>query len=195
MALSERIRDESKLDRAIPYLCLFLDEYIEGAFHQQEGPQTASKVVCMALYSLTTLLMSCSYINPINMLIFPEYILPKIYNLLTVKSDSSSQRLVNCAVAVCLPYLAATAKRFWIMSKAFKNTNNALSTLVSPEDAMQSFSNLSLTKDQLDLKFKEITILLLTDSESPVKISLLNNILPLCQFSDKTRQMILFYHI
>ena len=66
---------------------------------------------------------------------------------------------------------------------------------MSPEDAMQSFSNLSLTKDQLDLKFKEITILLLTDSESPVKISLLNNILPLCQFSDKTRQMILFYHI
>ena len=49
-------------------------------------------------------------------------------------------------------------ERFWIMSKAFKNTNNALSTLVSPEDAMQSFSNLSLTKDQLDLKFKEITI-------------------------------------
>lgn len=193
VALSERIRDESKLDRAIPYLCLFLDEYIEGAFHQQEGPQTASKVVCMALYSLTTLLMSCSYINPINMLIFPEYILPKIYNLLTVKSDSSSQRLVNCAVAVCLPYLAATAKRFWIMSKAFKNTNNALSTLVSPEDAMQSFSNLSLTKDQLDLKFKEITILLLTDSESPVKISLLNNILPLCQFfgQDKTNDIIL----
>ena len=50
MALSERIRDESKLDRAIPYLCLFLDEYIEGAFHQQEGPQTASKVVCGTLF-------------------------------------------------------------------------------------------------------------------------------------------------
>ena len=193
VALSERIRDESKLDRAIPYLCLFLDEYIDGVFHQQEGVNIAAKVVCVALYSLTSLLMSCSYINPINMLIFPEYILPKIYNLVTVKSDSNSQRLVNCAVAVCLPYLAATAKRFWIMSKAFKNSNNALSTLVSPEDAMQSFSNLSLTKDQLDLKFKEITILLLTDSETPVKISLLNNILPLCQFfgQDKTNDIIL----
>ena len=97
-----------------------MDEYIEGAFHQQEGPQTASKS-CMYgtlfidyTFNVVFLYQSNQYAN------ISRIHLPKIYNLLTVKSDSSSQRLVNCAVAVCLPYLAATAKRFWIMSKAFK---------------------------------------------------------------------------
>lgn len=192
LALSEHISDENKLDRSLPYLCLFLDEYIEASVYQ-EGMNISPKVVVVALYALTTLVMSCSYISPINVLLFPEYILPKVYSLLTLKGSQQSQRLINSAVAVCLPNLATIAKKFWIMSKAFKNENTVANTLVSPEDVMQSYASLKLTKEQLDSKFKDITVLLLTDSESSVKISLLNNILPLCQFfgQDKTNDIIL----
>ncbi|RCK57264.1 putative serine/threonine-protein kinase VPS15 [Candida viswanathii] len=171
LALSEHISDENKLDRSLPYLCLFLDEYIEASLYQ-DGVNISPKVVVVALYALTSLIMSCSYIRPINVLLFPEYILPKVYNLLLLKGSLQSQRLVNSAVAVCLPSLATTAKKFWGMSKAFKNENAVTNTLISPEDVMQSYSTLKLTKDQLDAKFKDITVLLLTDSESSVKIKL-----------------------
>ncbi|EMG45713.1 hypothetical protein G210_4074 [Candida maltosa Xu316] len=195
LALSEHIGDESKLDRALPYLCLFLDEYIAATTSYSEALPNSPKVVCVALYALTSLLMSCLYISPINVLLFPEYILPKIHNLLLSKGNATAQRMINSAIAVCVPDLATVAKKFWVMSKVFKTENGVINATAvsSPDDIMQSYSTFTLTKDQLDIKFRDIIVMLLTDSESAVKISLLNNIFPLCQFfgQDKTNDIIL----
>ncbi|KAI5968595.1 VPS15 [Candida margitis] len=193
LALSEQINDESKLDRSLPYLCSILDEYIEASaynLHQSVSP----KVVCLALYSLTSLMLSCSYITPINVLVFPEYLLTKINNLLVLKIDLESQRLINSCVAVCLPYLATVAKKFWSMSKAFKQGGSTANiTNLLSESVMKSVTTIHLSKDQLDHRFKEITLSILTDPQSAVKVSLLENILPLCQFfgRDKTNDIIL----
>lgn len=195
LALSEQINDESKLDRSLPYLCSVLDEYIEASiYHSLE--HVSAKVVCLALYSITSLMLSCSYITPINVLVFPEYLLTKVNNLLALKMDSESQRLINSCIAVCLPYLATVAKKFWSMSKAFKQggvNSTANVTNLLPESVMKSVTTIHLSKDQLDQKFKEITLSLLTDAQSAVKVSLLENILPLCQFfgRDKTNDIIL----
>ncbi|KAG5419725.1 VPS15 [Candida metapsilosis] len=195
LALSEQINDESKLDRSLPYLCSILDEFIEhSVYHSLD--HASAKVVCLALNAITTLMLSCSYITPTNILVFPEYLLTKINNLLLLKIDSGSQRLINSCVAVCLPYLAIVAKKFWSMSKAFKQGgHNSMANITNllPESVMKSVTTIHLSKDQLDQKFKEITLSILTDPQSAVKVSLLENILPLCQFfgRDKTNDIIL----
>lgn len=195
LALSEQINDESKLDRSLPYLCSILDEYTEtSVYHSHE--HVSAKVVCLALYSITSLILSCSYITPINVLVFPEYLLTKINNLLVLKIDAESQRLINSCVALCLPHLATVAKKFWSMSKAFKQGgHNSVANITNllPESVMKSVTTIHLSKDQLDQKFKEITLSILTDPQSAVKVSLLENILPLCQFfgRDKTNDIIL----
>ncbi|EGW30352.1 uncharacterized protein SPAPADRAFT_142974 [Spathaspora passalidarum NRRL Y-27907] len=173
LAFSERISDESKLNRSLPYLFQFIDEYVE--YYQQ--PQTeeshiSCKVVSHTIHAITTLLSTITYITPINTLLFPEYLLPKLYNLLILKLDSNSRKMINCSIAICLPYLSTISQKFWIMSKAFATPPS---------------------KDQLYDKFKTLTLLLLTDSESTVKCNVLTNILPLCQFfgADKTNDIIL----
>ncbi|KAI3402920.2 VPS15 [Candida oxycetoniae] len=195
LSLSEHMNDESKLDRSLPYLCSMLDEYIEAtSYHQAYAHhQVSPKVVCTAVYAITSLVMSCSYITPINVLLFPEYLLPKIYALLNLKTDPHSQRLVNGCVAACLPYLAVVAKKFWTMSKAFKATYSTNAASLLPDEVIKSVTMMNLSKDQLVQKFKDLTLLLLTDSEASVKVSLLENILPLCQFfgKDKTNDIIL----
>ncbi|KAI5964510.1 VPS15 [Candida theae] len=198
LALSEQINDESKLDRSLPYLCSILDEFVESAVRHSLD-HVSAKVVCLALYAITTLMLSCSYVTPINVLVFPEYLLAKVNNLLVLKIDSESQKLINGCVAICLPYLATVAKKFWSMSKALKQRHlgstatSSNSSNLLPESVMKAVTSIHLSKDQLDQKFKEITLSILTDSHSSVKVSLLENILPLCQFfgRDKTNDIIL----
>lgn len=223
VALSERINDEAKLDRSLPYLCSFLDEYIELAsnlnifleqpgelqgqlnqFNLLQSSNTSSKVACMALMSITTLLSSCSYITPINVLVFPEYLLPKLTSLLTINSkpNDSEQTLVKITLAACLPYLAQISKAFWMMSKTFKNKavkdyknrlmmhsnmingKNMLAVDVNEtgNDLLNSYNTFNIPKDQLDSDFENLAFGLLTDFNVNVKISLVNNILPLCRF-------------
>ncbi|CAI5760553.1 unnamed protein product [Candida verbasci] len=154
VSLSEYITDESKLDRSIPYLCSYLDDEIV-------------QVLTHALYSITTILLTVTKINPINTSFFIEYLLPKLHQLLS-KSD-----IISSTIAIVLPYLSTVAKKFYILSKSFNTT-------------------IEISKMQLDNKFKEITLNLLTGSTT-VKCSLLSNILPLCQFFGiaKTNDIIL----
>ncbi|RLV96553.1 putative serine/threonine-protein kinase VPS15 [Spathaspora sp. JA1] len=174
LTFSEQISDECKLNRSLPYLFSFIDEYVEY-YQQQQSPEEShisSKVVCNTIHAITTLLLTISYITPINTLLFPEYLLPKLYNLLVLKLDPISKKMISCSIATCLPYLSIISQKFWIMSKTFAN----------PPEQQLSFE-----------KFKTITLILLTDSESSVKCNMLVNILPLCQFfgADKTNDIIL----
>ncbi|ODV69597.1 ARM repeat-containing protein [Hyphopichia burtonii NRRL Y-1933] len=234
VVLSERVNDEAKLDRSIPYLCHLLDEYINQVsnnelHYQQENQQqkpiqvnlsqhvkSSSKVACFALPAIATLLASCSYITPVNVLVFPEYLLPILDKLVLIpasKEDESEQALIKITLATCLPNLAQTSKRFWMMSKTFKNkaikdyksrlmihSNVVSKGLVKPEDdeeLLNSYNTFNIPKEQLDSDFENLTFSLLTDQNVNVKISLVRNILPLCKFFGivKTNDTILPYLI
>lgn len=211
VAFSERINDECKLDRALPYLCVMLDEYIEQTAntYQEEvafknisdNHKFPASVVSVALTSITTLLLSCSYITPINVLLFSEYLLPKLFSLINSDKRDHENLTIRITLAACLPHLAEVSKKFWMMSKTFKsdalksyNSNiMAVSYTNGKEDPMNSYSTFSISKDQLDSEFENIAFLLLTDPETLVRLSLVNNILPLCHFFgvDKTNDIIL----
>lgn len=212
IALSERVNDECKLDRSLPYLCHLLDEYIEKAMYDSSelrvptsikqlsnDAKVSSRVVCVALNAITTLLMSCSYITPINVLIFPEYLLPKLSHLLAICARDNEKVLIKIALAACFPYLARIAEKFWMMSKTFKNNEiknyhtKMVSVTNSEEQLLNSYNTLSIPKLQLDMEFERLAFSLLTDPSPSVKSSLVANILPLCEFFgiDKTNDFIL----
>lgn len=203
LLLSERITDECKLDRSLPYLCYILDEYIEGttnannsnsstigAFSSDSTSLVSTTVACYALKAITTLLMSCTRITPLNALLFPEYILPKLSNLLNISSSSGEEKiLVRTTIATCLPQLAFVAKKFWTISKTFDNEPSHF----LHDTNIDSNNSFSISKEQLDEDFEYLALALLVDSNPLVKINLVDNILPLCEYFgvDKTNDLIL----
>lgn len=221
VALSERINDESKLDRSLPYLCKLIDEYIESISIRRfdnmkasmaetlsaSGPKTddtnksmntsiAAKVVVAALDSIVTLLNSCSYITPLNVLIFPEYLLPKISKVINLDTINNDELLIKNKLAATIPVLAQVSHKFWMMSKAFKLNSNKSMNLYDPmqnSGAYNNNNNLEIPKDILYNAFQEISVLLLTDPNPKVRTSLVSNIGPLCRFFgvDKTNDIIL----
>ncbi|KAK6458267.1 uncharacterized protein RJT20DRAFT_30143 [Scheffersomyces xylosifermentans] len=213
LALSERVNDECKLDRSLPILCSFLDEFVESSsaailrsldIHKKpldletfKNSNISSKVACTALTSITTLILSCSYIAPINVLLFPKYLLPKLFDIYQLNIPEEESNIIKVTLAGCLPYLANSSKKLWMMSKSFKvedNYNRNMPVSLSGNiNGNASTNTLSISKDELDNHFEELTHRLLTDSSSSVRISLVNSILPLCHFFgiEKTNDIIL----
>lgn len=180
LAFLEHISDENKLDRSLPYLCYFFDEYY-GMSHLGSPLVVATALACTAL-----LLQLCAYINPINVGVFSEYLLPKISQLAALASahtDPHHRQVVMTALAAVVPHLALTARRFWTMAKPFKIVEyDRLGFDHAPEDLLP-------VNDQ----FEALAFTLLTDSQVPVKVALVHNIAPLCQYFgiDKTVDVIL----
>lgn len=178
VALSAHISDGSKLDRSLPYLCLLVDEYIEVVRSPAGGLSASPKVVCLALRAITSLLSSCEHITPINVYVFPEYLLPKLSSLFSLNVPTEDKDMIKMTLATCLPELATVLKRFWVLAK----------TLLPGEGGSSQ-----LSKDDLDADFEGIAFSLLTDPNTNVKISFLDHIRPLCEnFGvDKTNDLIL----
>lgn len=218
LVLSENISDEDKLDRALPYLCSLLDEYVDDASLASERQYLASnsatnsadaasqeqqnfaenanistRVACTALFCLTNVLESCKSLNAINANIFPEYILPCLKNVGFLASTFVDEvSCVRSALASCLPYLARTANRFYILSRNFQEWETK-AKLPNEEEQPDKQRARKKTKARLFLDFKDLTETLLTDPSVGVRISLLQHILPLCHFfgADKTNDLIL----
>lgn len=210
IALSERVNDECKLDRSLPYLCKLIDEYIESSTLRRLDNMKSSmsdtvsndngansknnfsaKVVVVALDSIVTLLDSCSYITPLNVLMFPEYLLPKLTKPINISTRHADEQLIKSKLAYCIPFLAQTSHRFLMMTVAFKM--NSEKHLDPVEITDMNNKNFTIPKDILYTAFEDISVLLLTDPDPKVRASFVSNIGPLCRFFgvDKTNDIIL----
>ncbi|ORY85696.1 hypothetical protein BCR37DRAFT_377405 [Protomyces lactucae-debilis] len=170
LALSERVSDEARLDRVIPfYVTLLMDE--------------APEVRAAALWSLTAVLTDIRVLTPVNAFVFPEYLLPRLRPLAT---DAST--LVRIRLAQCLPKLAQASTRFLDMAQALR-TEGFLS-LMEAGDQMDgqaleqdSFATLfEISKGDTQAAIQELTVQLLTDDDTGVKRALLGHVAPLCAF-------------
>ncbi|KAK8090559.1 hypothetical protein PG994_000064 [Apiospora phragmitis] len=65
LAFAERLTDEAKLDRVLPYLMMLLNDEVDI-------------VAIAALRSVTELLAMVTVITPVNAHVFPEYIIPRM---------------------------------------------------------------------------------------------------------------------
>lgn len=170
LALSERIHDEGKLDRCLPYIIsLFEDDSIN--------------VQAKALKVMTQMLLLVDSIGTVNITLFGDYVLPRVSRLL-----SSAVPYVRMVFASCLPYLAQVSLKFYHMAMILKN--NVLETFVDPQTENGGVSPtgiFDISKEALQADFETFSISVLTDTDTAVKVALLRNILPLCAFFGKER--------
>ncbi|KAI9313626.1 hypothetical protein BX666DRAFT_1978506 [Dichotomocladium elegans] len=163
LALGERLPDDIKLDRLVPYLMDLLTD--QAALVRANAIKTLTQVLCMV-----------ESISPINARIFPEYILPSLREF-----PKDPDVLVRTSYASCIAVLAETALRFLEMTQLLKTDNTfPMSDLDTDELDFESAYDSSL-HDLKSVIQEQVTILLI-DPETPVKRALLTNITCLCVF-------------
>ncbi|KAK8059904.1 hypothetical protein PG996_009834 [Apiospora saccharicola] len=126
LAFAERLTDEAKLDRVLPYLMMLLNDEVDI-------------VAIAALRSVTELLAMVTVITPVNAHVFPEYIIPRMQVFLTgasrLPSVGKERReptpLTRATYASCLGRLATTASRFLTMTNILKEEGSI--SMADPE--------------------------------------------------------------
>ncbi|RCH97242.1 Serine/threonine-protein kinase, partial [Rhizopus stolonifer] len=163
LGLGERLPDDVKLDRLVPYLIALLTD--ESALVRANAIKTLTQVLCLV-----------ESISPINARIFPEYIIPSIRPFST-----DPDVLVRSTYASCIALLAETALRFLEMTQLLKADHvYPLQDTDSEDLDFESAYDSSL--QDLQAVIQEQATILLIDSESAVKRALLTNITCLCVF-------------
>ncbi|CAE7200011.1 hypothetical protein PTNB85_07909 [Pyrenophora teres f. teres] len=176
LAFSERLTDEAKLDRVIPYVAQLLVDKSE-------------QVKIAALRTLTQILAMVQVVSPINAYIFPEYVLPRLEAYLP---DSSTKvgPLVRMQYAFCIGTLATTAAKYLDMIQALRAEGSLPTADPETEEDMSS----SAHQNQFDSDrrilleaFEKHTKALLTDQDTSVRRAMLRSVSDLCVFFGSPR--------
>lgn len=172
LAFSQRITDEAKLDRVLPYVVTLLSD-------------KSNVVKVAAIRTLTQLMALVSVVSPVNAHVFPEYILPRMAAFLPGPT-SQPPELVRAMYAACLGSLASTAKRFLDMVATLK----ADGTIQSADPELEDGANVEAvyqglfdnSRAELIAMFELHTKALITDQSSAVKRAFLGSVPELCMF-------------
>jgi phosphoinositide-3-kinase regulatory subunit 4 len=172
LAFSERLTDEAKLDRVLPYLVSLLND-------------KADIVKVAAIRTVTQLMALVTVVSPVNAHVFPEYILPRMQNFLP-GSPTKPGALVRATYAACLGSLATSASRFLDMVATLRADGSLPTADPETEDGVNAdaafqglFDN---ARGELIDVFESHTKALITDNDSSVKRAFLGSVPELCMF-------------
>jgi len=172
LAFSERLTDEAKLDRVLPYFVSLLND-------------KADIVRIAAIRSLTQLMALVTVVSPVNAHVFPEYILPRM-NAFLPGSPSEPGSLVRATYAASLGSLASSASRFLDMVATLRADGSLPTADPDSEDGgsgESSFQGLfDNTRAELIEVFENHTKALITDGDAAVKRAFLGSVPELCMF-------------
>ena len=172
LAFSERLTDEAKLDRVLPYLVSLLND-------------KADIVKVAAIRTVTQLMALVTVVSPVNAHVFPEYILPRMQNFLE-GSPTTPDPLVRATYAACLGSLATSASRFLDMVATLRADGSLPTADPETEDGTTvdvAFQGLfDNARAELIEVFEGHTKALITDNDSSVKRAFLGSIPELCMF-------------
>lgn len=173
LAFSERLPDEAKLDRVLPYLYSLLTD-------------KSDVVKVAALRSMTQLMALVSVISPVNANIFPEYILTRIDSIIFPKSPKNRpSAMVRATYAACIGSLATTAARFLHIVSTLKMDESLPADPVDKDDesAEENYQGLfDIARAELVDRFEDQTIALITDSDASVRRVFLGSVPEMCIF-------------
>ncbi|KAJ5560488.1 hypothetical protein N7513_002887 [Penicillium frequentans] len=173
LAFAERLSDEAKLDRVLPYIMLLLADRTDS-------------VKVAAIRTLTQLLEMVQVVSPVNAYLFPEYIFPRLQHFV-ISSKSNPSVMVRAAYASCIASLAQSSLRFLDMIQALRS-DTRLTALIPvgfeprwTEDA--TYHNLyDVARIDLLEYFEVHTKALLTDTDATVRRAFLGSVSRLCVF-------------
>ncbi|EPS33016.1 hypothetical protein PDE_07977 [Penicillium oxalicum 114-2] len=173
LAFAERLSDEAKLDRILPYVMILLTDRIDS-------------VKVAAIRTLTQLLEMVRVVSPVNAYVFPEYIFPRLHAFVVTPQKRPSP-MVRAAYASCISSLAHSSLRFLDMVQALRS-DSRLTHLIPAgfeprwtEDA--TYHNLyDVARIDLLEYFEAHTKALLTDTDPSVRRAFLGSVSSLCVF-------------
>lgn len=172
LAFAERLTDEAKLDRVLPYLVALLNDKVDI-------------VKVAAIRSVTQLMTLVKVISPVNAHIFPEYILPRMQFFL-VGPGAKHSPLVRATYAACLGSLATTAARFLDMVATLRADGSLPPANTETEDGDNTTAVFHGLFDNSRAELVEIfeghTKALITDNDSSVRQAFLGSVPELCMF-------------
>lgn len=176
LAFAERLTDEAKLDRVLPYVMSLLSD-------------KAEIVVVTATRTITQLLGLVKLVNPVNAHVFSEYVLPKMDSTL-LEAQVTPSPLIRATYASCIGYLATTAGRFLDIAATLR-TDGSITTAdpdVEPTRNADAAYNASYDNAHRDLAkyFVQHTKLLIEDLDPFVRRAFLSSVPELCMFFGTT---------
>lgn len=184
LAFAERLSDEAKLDRVLPYVMILLTDRTDT-------------VKVAAIRTLTQLLKMVQAVSPVNAYLFSEYIFPRLQPFVATSSSKPSA-MVRAAYAACIASLAQSSLGFLDMIQALRS-DNRLAALIPvgfeprwTEDA--TYHNLyDVARVDLLEYFEIHTKALLTDTDASVRRAFLGSVSSLCVFfgNFRTNEVIL----
>lgn len=173
---AERLTDEAKLDRILPYLVALLND-------------KADIVKVAAIRTIAQLMALVTVISPVNAHVFPEYILPRMQYFLAEPGASLSP-FVRATYAACLGSLATTASRFLDMVATLRADGSLPTADPETEDGGNervAFHGLyDNSREELVEVFESHTKALITDTDSSVRQAFLGSVPELCLFFGTT---------
>ncbi|KAJ5102384.1 hypothetical protein NUU61_004606 [Penicillium alfredii] len=173
LAFAERLSDEAKLDRVLPYIMILLTDRTDA-------------VKVAAIRTLTRLLEMVQVVSPVNAYLFSEYIFPRLQPFVGTSKNNPSA-MVRAAYASCIASLAQSSLRFLDMIQALRS-DTRLAALIPvgfeprwTEDA--TYHNLyDVARIDLLEYFELHTKALLTDTDASVRRAFLGSVSSLCVF-------------
>ncbi|KAK3721400.1 Serine/threonine-protein kinase [Vermiconidia calcicola] len=170
LAFAERLPDEAKLDRILPYIMPLLDD-------------TNEMVLVAAIRTMTQLLALVQVISPVNSFLFTQYIFPRLQHFVATKPFRQFP-IVRATYAACLASLAETASRFLDMMQALR----ADGSLPAPsKGADDGFDDYAMYHDAYDATRAEMldhfelqTTVFVRDKDTAVRRAFLGSVSTLC---------------
>ena len=175
LAFAERLPDEAKLDRILPYVMPLLED-------------PSDMVLVAALRTMTQLLALVTVTSPVNSSLFTQYIFPRLQVFVKTNQFRSS-RVVRATYASCLASLAESALRFLDMMQALR-ANGSLPTARGDDDPDERIAYpdaYDVTRLEVLDQFEAQTKVFLTDSDTAVRRAFLSSVPSLCVMFGETR--------
>jgi phosphoinositide-3-kinase, regulatory subunit 4 len=172
LAFAERITDEAKLDRILPYLVVLLNDKTD-------------LVKIAALRAMTQLLALIKVVSPVNTSVFTEYIKPRLKDMIW-SPNTKIKPVVRATYAASLATLAHSSLRILDMAQALRAEGSIPSIDPEAENGSSTemvYQNLyDVARSDLIEHFENHTKALLTDPDSSVRRAFLTSVSSLCVF-------------
>ncbi|KAK1809124.1 Serine/threonine-protein kinase [Friedmanniomyces endolithicus] len=174
LAFAERLPDEAKMDRILPYIMPLLDD-------------SESMVLVAALRSLTQLLALVTVVSPVNSFLFTQYIFPRLQAFVKTNGFKNNS-IVRETYAACLASLAETASRFLDMMQALRAEGSLPSSDKAEGDGYAAYHDAyDATRLEVLDAFEGQTKVFLTDTDTAVRRAFLTAVPSLCVFFGEVR--------
>jgi phosphoinositide-3-kinase, regulatory subunit 4 len=180
LAFGQRLPDEIKLDRILPYIVVLLSD-------------DSDMVRIAALRTMTQLLTTVRVVSPVNAYVFPEYIFPRLKTFILGASPQPSP-VIRATYASCLASLAQASARILDLMQVIK-ADGKLPDLAEKDWASEATFHGLFDVSRVDLvsHFEDATKALITDPNPAVRRAFLASVPGLCVFfgSSKANDVIL----